>query len=324
MKSIVFFLLLSLTSISLFSEEKPKYDIVVALDGSGNFTSIQEAVNSVRGMMAERKTIFIKNGIYKEKVVVPTHVMNLTIIGEDKFKTVLTWADHANMPTPGTDKKMGTFRTYTLLVQGHGFRAQNITIENNAPQLGQAVALHVEGDKAMFVNCRVLGYQDTIYAGSETSRQYYQDCYIEGTTDFIFGSSVAFFQACQIHCKKDSYITAPSTPQYKKYGFVFNECTISADSTITKVFLGRPWRPYGSSVFLSCTMSSCVRAEGWDNWKNAENEKTARFYEYNNTGEGAWKTGRVNWAKKLSKCMAKSYSAKKVLAGCDNWNPTQE
>lgn len=299
-----------------------KYDILVAQDGTGDFTTIQEAVNSVRAMMDKRKTIFVKNGVYHEKLVVPTHVINLSIIGEDKLKTVISWADHANMPIPGTTKKMGTFLTYTLLVQGHGFRAENITIENMAPELGQAVALHVEGDKAVFVNCRVLGFQDTIYTGSETSRQYYQNCYIEGTTDFIFGSSTAYFQTCQIHCKKDSYITAPSTPKYKKYGFVFNQCSITSDSNVTKVFLGRPWRPYGASVFLYCKLDSCVLAAAWDNWRNAENEKTARFYECKNTGPGSWRTGRASWARNLPGRKAKCYTPKKVLAGCDKWDPT--
>lgn len=320
MKKFLLVLFTVFLALELMASVKP--DIVVAQDGSGDFRTIQEAVNSVRAMMKERKTIFVKNGIYYEKIVVPTHVINLSIIGEDKYKTVISWADHANMPILGTQKKMGTFLTYTLLVQGHGFHAENLTIENNAPQLGQAVALHVEGDKASFLNCRILGNQDTIYAGSETSRQYYQDCYIDGTTDFIFGSATAYFMSCQINCKKDSYITAPSTPQYKKYGFVFNNCTISSDSSITKVFLGRPWRPYGASVFLNCKLNACVLAEGWDNWRDAENEKTARFYECNNTGEGAWKEGRVKWAKKLPNRKIRCYTVKKVLSGYDKWNPS--
>ena len=187
------FLSFSLLAFAAQEESKPAYDLVVAQDGSGDFTSIQEAIHSLRAVMTERKIVFIKKGVYREKIVVPTYCTNITLLGEDRDNTIIRWSDHANMPIPGTEVKMGTFRTYTLLVQGHGFRAQNLTIENDAPQLGQAVALHVEGDKASFINCRILGNQDTIFAGSETSRQYYRDCYIEGTTDFIFGSSTAYF-----------------------------------------------------------------------------------------------------------------------------------
>lgn len=321
MKRIFFLSFILLTSLTISSKETPKYDIVVAQDGSGDFSTIQEAVFSLRGMMAQRKTIFIKKGIYKEKIVIPTWSLNISLIGEDKDSTIITWADHANMPIPGTEKKMGTFRTYTLLVQGHGFIAQNLTIENNAPQLGQAVALHVEGDKAVFINCRILGNQDTIFLGSETSRQLYKDCYIEGTTDFIFGPSTAYFQTCQIHCKKNSYITAPSTPKYKEFGFVFNKCTITADSTVTKVYLGRPWRPYGNSTFVDCNMGGFILKEGWDNWRNPENEKTARFVELGSTGAGANKFERVSWSQNICDCKAKEFSIKKVLSGYDKWNP---
>jgi pectinesterase len=298
-----------------------KYDIVVAQDGSGNFTTIQEAISSVRGMMAERKTIFIKKGTYKEKIVVPTTTLNISLIGENKDSTIITWNDHANMLIPATDKKMGTFRTYTLLVQGHGFRAENLTIENNAEQLGQAVALHVEGDKAIFINCKILGNQDTVFASNELSRQYYLNCYIEGTTDFIFGSAVAYFDGCEIHSKKNSYITAPSTPKYNEFGFIFYNCKLTADSTVTKVYLGRPWRPYGETVFVKCEMGKHILPAGWDNWRNPENEKTARFIELANIGVGANTSDRVEWSIKMCSCKANDFSVKKVLKGCDGWKP---
>jgi pectinesterase len=301
-----------------------KYDIVVAQDGSGNFTTVQAAINSVRAVMAERKTIFIKKGTYREKVVVSTDVINVTLIGEDRDSTIITWADHANIIPPGAEKKMGTFKTYTLLVQGHGFHAVNLTIENNAPQLGQAVALHVEGDKAIFVNCRILGNQDTIYVGSQTSRQYYKNCYIDGTTDFIFGSGTAYFDKCEIHSKKNSYITAPSTPQDNPYGLVFNRCKLTADSTITKVYLGRPWRPYGETVYVKCELGKHILPAGWDNWRNPENEKTARFAEVGNTGPGADLSGRVAWSQQVCGCKANYYTPKEILKGCDKWNPEKD
>lgn len=286
-----------------------KNDITVAQDGSGDFTSIQEAILSVRAEMGHRTNIHVKKGVYKEKIVVPTWCINVSLIGEDRDSTIIEWNDHANMQIDG--KKMGTFRTYTIKVQGHGFRAENLTIANNAPLLGQAVALHVEGDQAVFVNCRIIGNQDTIYAGSATSRQLYDKCEIEGTTDFIFGPATCFFDKCVIRSKKNSYITAPSTPEDKKYGLVFNECKLIAADGIHKVYLGRPWRPYGASAFINCEMDSHICPEGWDNWRNAENEKTARFIEIGSKGSGANDKARVKWAKTSGK--AKDYTRKKVI-----------
>ncbi len=325
MKKLIFLLFIVNSFMFLSAKETPKYDIIVAQDGSGNFTTVQEAINSVRGEMQERKVIFIKKGTYKEKIVVPTQAMNITLLGENRDQTIITWDDHANITLPGATKPMGTFKTYTVMVQGHGFHAENLTIENNAPQLGQAVALHVEGDKAVFINCRFLGNQDTIYAGSQTSRQYYKNCYIEGTTDFIFGPATVYFDQCTIHSKKNSYITAPSTPQDKKFGFVFYECKLTADDTINKVYLGRPWRPYGQSVYIKCEMGSHIRPEGWDNWRNAENEKTARFVEIDNTGAGADTSKRVGWAKILEPSAVKEYSLKEVFKNSEeSWNPVKE
>ncbi len=317
---------MTILCLQTISSNDTKYDLIVAQDGSGDFTTIQEAIFSLRAMMAERKTIFIKEGIYKEKIVVPTWTINISLIGEDKESTIITWDDHANLPMPiaSTEKKMGTFRTYTLWVQGHGFIAKNLTIENNAPQLGQAVSIHVDGDKAIFINCNILGNQDTIFAGSETSRQLYKDCYIEGTTDFIFGPSTAYFQSCTIHCKKNSYITAPSTPKYKEFGFIFNQCKITADSTVTKMYLGRPWRPYGNSVFVDCELGKFIAKEGWDNWRNPKNEKTARFVELGSTGPGANKGDRVSWSQNICDCKAKLFSIKKVLSGNDKWKPLKD
>lgn len=318
------FLLTLMACAAVASSYALKYDVVVAQDGTGDFSTIQEAVNSVRAEMQERKTIFVKNGVYREKVVIPTNCINVTIVGESKDSTILSWGDHAKMPLPGTDKPMGTFKTYTLLVRGNGFKAKNITIENDAPQLGQAVALHVEADKVEFVNCRFLGNQDTIYAGKENCRQYFKDCEIEGTTDFIFGPSTAYFEACLIRCKKNSYITAPSTPEYCKYGFIFNKCRIVASDGIDKVFLGRPWRPYGQSVFIDCFLDKHIRPEGWNNWRNPENEKTARFIEIENNGPGASLESRVAWSKKGKKKEKKVYEISRVFSSSvEKWQPEE-
>jgi|GEM_PF-711976 len=289
------------------------YDIVVAQDGSGQFTSVQAAINSVRDFRPEgRTTIFIRRGIYKEKINLPTHKTALTFVGEDVDSTIITWDDHANID------KMGTFKTYTFFVGGNDIVFENLTIENNAPQLGQAVALHVEGDRIVFINCRFLGNQDTIYLGREGCRMYFHHCYVEGTTDFIFGPSTAWFEACEIRCKRNSYITAASTPPAIEYGLVFNKCRVTHPDDVTSVYLGRPWRAYAMTVFKECSLPAIIHPAGWENWRNPANEMTARYAEYKNVGPGADISGRVRWSRQLMDEEAGSITIQKVFG---NWNP---
>ncbi len=291
-------------------------DVVVARDGTGNFRNIQDAINSIRDFRPEgRVRIFVKNGTYKEKIIVPNQKTNITLVGESADKTIITWDDHANID------KMGTFKTYTILIQGDGFEAENITFENNAAQLGQAVAVHVEADRVVFKNCRLIGNQDTLFTGKAGTRQYYDHCYIEGTTDFIFGPATAWFESCSIYSKKNSYITAASTPQDTAYGYVFNQCTLTAAEGIDKVYLGRPWRPYAATVFLKCTLGNHILPDGWDNWRNVENEKTARYAEYKNTGAGAVTVSRVAWSRQLTDKEAKQYTLENVFSRSDKWTP---
>ena len=207
---------------------------------------------------------------------------------------------------------MGTFRTYTLKIQGSRITLKNITVENNSARLGQAVALHTEGDRLMFVNCRFLGHQDTIYTGAANSRLLFTDCYIEGTTDFIFGPSTAWFEHCTIHCKANSYITAASTPKDVDYGYVFNECTITVEPGVEKVYLGRPWRDYGYTLFMHCTLPGQIRPEGWHHWQK-EREQTARYLEFENKGEGAGTGQRVTWSRQLTKKEAAQVTLQNVL-----------
>ena len=269
-------------------------ELVVAQDGTGDYTTIAEALEAVRAFMDFDVKIYIKKGIYKEKLVVPSWVQHIELIGEDVQNTIITHADHANM------NHMGTFRTYTVKVEGNYITFRNITIENNAPRLGQAVALHTEGDCLRFINCRFLGNQDTVYTGVEGTRLYFENCYIEGTTDFIFGPSTAWFEGCTLHSKANSYITAASTPKDIEYGYIFNKCRLTAAEGVDKVYLGRPWRPYACTIFMNCELGKHIVGAGWDNWRNAENEKTARYAEYKNSGEGATRNARVKWAKQLS------------------------
>lgn len=291
-----------------------KYDnpdtLVVSRDGTGEFRTINEAIEVCRAFMDYTKVIYVKKGVYKEKLIIPSWLTNITICGEDRDNTIITWDDHANikMPVGGLDseaavkgKPMGTFRTYTLKVQGSYITLKDITIENNAAKLGQAVALHTEGDHILVQNCRLLGNQDTVYTGVGGTRVAFYDCYIEGTTDFIFGPSIAWFQNCEIHSKANSYITAASTPAGQKYGYVFYKCRLTADKDVDKVYLGRPWRPFAATIFMDCELGKHIRPEGWHNWNNAKNEETARYAEYSNKGEGASTKDRVKWSKQLTK-----------------------
>ena len=308
-------LLLLLSVVSAAWAQERQDTIVVSRDGTGNFRTLQEAIESARAFMDYTVTIYVKNGVYKEKVIVPSWVENIDIIGEDRDKTIITYDDHANI------NKMGTFRTYTVKVEGSDITFKNLTIENNAAQLGQAVALHTEGDRLKFINCRILGNQDTIYTGAKFTRLYFKDCYIDGTTDFIFGPSTALFEDCIIHSKRNSYVTAASTPKEAKYGYVFKHCKLTAEPGVDKVYLGRPWRPYAYTLFIECELGKHIVLAGWHNWGKQSNEETARYMEYKNTGEGANASERVAWSKQLTKKEAETVKVDAIFRTQSDWNP---
>ena len=308
-------LLLLLSVVSAAWAQERQDIIVVSRDGTGNFRTLQEAIESARAFMDYTVTIYVKNGVYKEKVIVPSWVENIDIIGEDRDKTIITYDDHANI------NKMGTFRTYTVKVEGSDITFKNLTIENNAAQLGQAVALHTEGDRLKFINCRILGNQDTIYTGAKFTRLYFKDCYIDGTTDFIFGPSTALFENCMIHSKRNSYVTAASTPKEAKYGYIFKHCKLTAEPGVDKVYLGRPWRPYAYTLFIECELGKHIVPAGWHNWDKQSNEETARYMEYKNTGEGANVSERVAWSKQLTKKEAEAVTVDAIFGTQSNWNP---
>lgn len=300
-------LLLLLVAVSGTWAQERQDTIVVSRDGTGNFRTLQEAIESARAFMDYTVTIYVRNGVYKEKVIVPSWVENIDIIGEDRDKTIITYDDHANI------NKMGTFRTYTVKVEGSDITFKNLTIENNAAQLGQAVALHTEGDRLKFINCRILGNQDTIYTGAKFTRLYFKDCYIDGTTDFIFGPSTALFEDCIIRSKRNSYVTAASTPKEAKYGYVFKHCKLTAEPGVDKVYLGRPWRPYAYTLFIECELGKHIVSAGWHNWGKQSNEETARYMEYKNTGEGANASERVAWSKQLTKKEAEAVTVDAIF-----------
>ncbi len=313
-----------------FTQTPYPKQIKVALDGSGNYKSIQEAINSTRDLNSNRVTIHIKNGRYHEKLIVPAWKTNISLIGESKEGTIISYDDYSGKNAPnGKDQyardKLGTFTSFTVLIQGNDCTVENLTIENTAGRVGQAVALHIEADRVLIKNCKLLGNQDTLYLTKENNRQYFLDCYIEGTTDFIFGDAISVFENCVIKSLVNSYITAASTTQRQLYGFVFLGCKLIADHAATKVFLGRPWRPYAKTVFLHCELGAHIVAEGWNEWKGdamfPNKEKTAYYAEFENTGAGASTNSRVTWSKQLSIKESKAYQPKRILKGQDGWWP---
>lgn len=294
------------------------YDFVVAKDGSGDFFTVQEAINAVPDLRGSRRTtILVREGEYKEKIIVPKSKINLSLIGQGN--AVLTYDDYASK-TNIFGEEMGTAGSSSCYIYAPDFYAENITFANSAGPVGQAVACFVDGDRAVFRNCRFTGHQDTLYTHGE-GRQYYENCYIDGTVDFIFGKATALFSGCQIHAKrKGGYLTAPATPKGQRHGYVFSHCTLTADEGVEQVWLSRPWRDYGQTVFLHCDMGSHIRPEGWHNWNKPHREKTAFYAEYGNTGTGADTSARA-FGKRLKN--DKGYTMADILSGSDNWNPLE-
>ena len=285
-----------------------KYVFTVAKDGTGDYFFIQDAIDAMRVFPLAPIILYIKNGVYNEKVELPTNNTDVTFIGENVDSTIITWNDYSGKG------RLNTFTSYTAKISGNRFRAENITFENSAGPVGQALALYVDADKAVFKNCKFLGNQDTIYASGEESRQLFLDCYIEGTTDFIFGPATVVFKRCTIKAKTNSYITAANTPKWNSYGFVFLDCKIITDPAVTKLYLGRPWRSYSKTVFIRCELPACIVPAGWDNWNNPENEKTVFYAEYKNTGVGAATDKRVSWSKQLTAKQAESFSLPAIFS----------
>jgi pectinesterase len=292
--------------------------IIVSQDGSGDYKTIQESFNSVPSNSRKQTIINVRKGIYREKLFLDSTKKNVQLIGEDKFNTIITYNDHTGKIGPNGDT-INTRTSWTILIKADNFLAGNITFQNDAGfTAGQAVAVESDGDKATFLDCRFIGNQDVLFLNNEKSRQFFANCYIEGTTDFIFGSATAWFDSCEIYSKKNSHITAASTPQNKEWGFVFNACKLTGDTSLHNVSLGRPWRPYAAVVYMNCYIGQHIKPEGWSNWNNTDNYKTTRYAEYKNYGPSSDPAKRVNWSKQLTGDEAKTYDKRKYL---DSWYP---
>lgn len=334
-----------------------KYDLVVAKDGSGDYFTVQEAINAVPDYNSQELTILIQPGTYKEKLVIPASKTHVTLIAKTEGQSIITYDDYANRLSDVTGRKLGTSGSATVYIYATDFEARGIVFENTASKesfeakkggIGQAVAALVSGDRIIFRRCKFLGHQDTLYAygrksdpksdeakaealvsqmpKDQMSRQYYEDCYICGTVDYIFGWATAYFNHCEMHCLSDGYVSAAATPKSLEYGYIFNECKITTEPGV-KAYLGRPWRHWAQTIFLNCQMEN-IQPKGWKAWGNPETKKTTvRYAEYNSKdleGKPIDTTQRVVWSRQLSSKEADLYSIQSVLKGVDNWNPVMQ
>ena len=312
------------------------WHIVVSADGHGDYLTVQEAVNAIPNYSHEEITrVFIRNGVYKEEINIPHTKFRVYFKGESAEGTLLTYDKCAKQTWPGRDFAVGTSGSASIYIHASYITFEDITFENSAgegKEIGQAVAVFTDGDFLFFHRCRFLGNQDTLYTYGRygkfggIKRNYFKDCYIEGTTDFIFGTSIAFFENCEIHSKKNSYVTAASTLEGQKYGYVFKDCRLTADEGIDKCYLGRPWGAYARTVYINCELGAHIVADGWHHWDKEgkpDTKKNSYYAEYGNYGPGA-AGKRVKWSHALTERQAADYTFEKVMYQSEDgivWNP---
>ncbi len=283
-------------------------DVVVAQDGSGDYFTLQEAVLALPDFARDTTHLLLRSGTYYEKVSIPASKRFVRLEGEGAATTTVTFDAYAR-ELDAYGRERGTSGSSTIYFGGDHWSVEGITFANTAGQVGQAVAVQCLGDQISFLNCHFLGWQDTLYLYglgncdgeqvTNNSSYHFERCYIEGSTDFIFGSAAARFYDCEIHSKTNSYITAASTCQGQKEGFLFWACKLTAAEGVTSCYLGRPWRNYAQTTFVDCWLGEHIRKEGWHNWSKPEAEKTTRYREIGSRGPGAEKMQRVPWAETL-------------------------
>lgn len=292
-------------------------DFVVAKDGSGDFFTLTEAIAAVPDYN-NGCSIRLSEGVYREKISIPWTKRNVRLYGVGE--AVVSWDDFANRKN-ALGHNIGTSGSATIYFGADNWTVDNVTFENTAGCVGQAVAVQTLGTNLRFRKCRFLGNQDTLYLrGAGNSNEhiggirwvYFDNCYIEGTTDFIFGASAAIFRNCEIHSKSNSYATAASTVEGQEVGYIFHKCRLTAAEEVTKCYLGRPWRPYAKTIFIDCELGAHITAAGWELWSNKEQPETTYYAEYGSKGPGANPQGRVAWSKQLTDEEAKALVEKYV------------
>ncbi|MFD2114981.1 pectinesterase family protein [Paenibacillus yanchengensis] len=297
---------------------------VVDQQGSGDFVTIAEAIAAVPDQSADISLIEVRNGEYREKINVSELKRNIRLVGESRDQTIIIYDDSVSRRKPDGNM-MTMYETATFTVLANDFTAERITFANDASRIqsqGQAIALEAAGDRLIFRDVAVLGHQDALYTPGH-GRQLYDRCYIEGTVDFIFGSATAVFDHCVIHSldRHNGYVTAASTAEDQPYGYVFLNCRLTTDAPTATVYLGRPWRPHGSAIFVQCWIDHHIRPVGWDNWRDPDREKTARYAEYGCSGPGSDKSERAPWAKELTAEQVAAMTVSNILRGDDQWQP---
>lgn len=305
-------------SLLLSGPEGMHADVVVALDGSGHYRSISEAINEAPNYSVRRYVIYAKKGVYKENIDMKKKKTNIMLIGDGIGATVVT--GNRNFMQGWT-----TFRTATVAVSGRGFIARDITFRNTAGPLShQGVALRVDSDQSAFYRCSMEGYQDTLYAHS--LRQFYRECSISGTIDFIFGNGAAVLQNCKIYTREPLPLQKVTiTAQGRKdpnqnTGFSIQDSYIYATKP---TYLGRPWKPYSRTVFMNTYMSSMVQPQGWLEWYGNFALNTLWYGEYRNYGPGASLSRRVRWPgyhMAMDASTANSFTVRRFIDGL-TWLP---
>ncbi|WP_372017240.1 pectinesterase family protein [Pseudoxanthomonas sp. 10H] len=290
---------------------------VVALDGSGQYRSVQAAIDGVVAG-GEATTLRLGAGTWREVVDVPAGAPPIALVGAGSGRTRLVFDNHASRIDPRTGKPFGTFASATVTVRADDFSAAHLTIANDAGPVGQAVALAVVGTRAAFRDVRFLGHQDTLYLQGHDSLSWFGGCEVHGTVDFIFGAGTALFEDCRIHSVGNGYVTAAATPRDHPHGLVFRDCTLTAAEGVDAVYLGRPWRDHARVAFLDSELGAHILAAGWHDWGRPERQASAFFAEAGNRGAGAATAGRVPWSHALPPAQASTYSREAILG---HWRP---
>ena len=311
--------------------------IRVAADGTGDAKTLAEAIAAVPDRSAERTTIRLGPGTYAGQTIVPKTKANVTLEGAGTDETVCTFAYNINEPNPPSVVKK--YKGIGFVVLADGFEARGLTFQNTSGDHGQALALRIDADRAVVIDCRLVGWQDTLRV--DDGRSYFRDDAIAGRVDFIYGSGTAVFDHCQVHSRNGGFVTAANTPAGKPYGFVFLDCKLTGDAVpydpattnpantqkprvTPKAYLGRPWRPFASVVYVRCELGPHILPAGWQNWNSPANEKTARYAEYADTGPGAAPAARVPWSHQLTAGQAAQLTVPDILGGTDHWDPTAD
>lgn len=305
----------------------PGFDFVVSPQRGAPYPTLQAAVDAAPEHSTRAIRIFVKAGEYRwQQTLIPSSKPFIHVVGEDRDTTIIS--HHLNVYETLKERHLKGREGITVIVQGDNFRAENLTFANTSGDRGQALALRLEGDRNVVLNCRLLGWQDTLRV--DRGRHYFRDCYIEGRVDFIYSGGTAVFEDCVLHSKAGGYLTAASTPEDVAFGYVFLHCQLTGDDTPwegevkpRQAYLGRPWRDYAAVAFIECEMGAHIKPEGWHNWGRPEKEKTARYTEYRSTGPGANPEARVKWSRQLTDAEAATYTLEHILGGEDHWNPLE-